>query len=103
MDGTLGSRTKLLRRPLIRGQGSHGESVDLALHLVRQNSVNHSLGLQTAETHESIGNDGCSEVPPARTRTGVARVQVALVLDFDVNRSQSLAEFLLDSAASTHL
>jgi hypothetical protein len=77
--------------------------VDLTLHLLRQNSINHSLSLQAAETHESIGNDGRSEVPPARTRTGVARVQMTLVLDFDVNRSQPLAEFLLDSAASTHL
>jgi len=62
----------------------HAQGVNICLHQVVQHLEYHAMALNSAHALESFGDDLDLEVALPIPRTGMACVQVALVLDQDI-------------------
>jgi len=74
--------------------------VDVGLHEVIHRGVDQAMPLQGVEPLEAVADHPHPEMPPAIAGPDVARVQVAFILDEEVERLQPLAEPLVDGGTA---
>ena len=71
--------------------------MDLGAHLVFQERIDETLGLDGRQPLEAIGHDGGAEVPAAAPGAGMTSVQVALVDHFDKGGLEAFPQLRLDA------
>ena len=76
------------------------ECVDFVAHLILENRIDKALGFEPTEPVETFGDDRGPKVAASGLCPRMPGMQVALVHDFEVRRSQIPGQFLLDSLFS---
>ena len=81
--------------PLVGGEGSHLEGVDVARHELAESLIDETLGGDPGDSLEARWNHQDPEVTAPALGAEMARVEGAVILDFDVDR----IEIPLDAGA----
>ena len=76
--------------------------MNLVGHLFEQHAVNEPLGLEFAESLETRRNDDRSKMTAPRAGASMARVKMAFIQNFEMNRLKRPCKLLFDPSSSIH-
>ena len=83
--------------------GPDGQRMNIGLHHVAHGGIDHLMAPHTCDVLESIGHDKDVKVPEPVTRACVARMQVRLVFDPQLDRFKGVTQRLFDSFYPFHV